>query len=364
MAPTQQQAKSAKTKQLAGSKAPKARVQRYLKSTEPQLREGGKSTLLLKGIRCSSGMGQVLQELRALAAPNAKLLSKKNQIVAFDVDGQQSLEFLATKNDCALVAIASHNKKRPNHIVLARTFDHRILDLVELAILKFKSMKDYGGSVPKKRIGSKPLLLFAGDVWQQDRNMRNLQNLLVDFYRGDVVDKLVVSGVDHIITFTAGNAPGLQAPLIHQRTYFCKLKKDPAGGNTPMPYLLPCGPDTDFQLRRTQWADADLYKASRKQPTSLRKKKVKNQSTNLFGETIGRLHLERQDVEHMQGRKVKALRRAEKISADADKAEIELELEREKKAESKEVVQTLGFDPEAENSSAKATGKGRKRKQK
>lgn len=196
MAPTEEQARQASALQIAGKKATKARVQRYLKTTSSQLKEGAKSTLLLKGIKASQQMMNILKEIRALKAPHAKLLSKNNNIVVFkDIVGQQSLEFLMTKNDCALFAMATHNKKRPNNLILGRTFDRQLLDSAELGVTNFKSMQDYGGSVPKKRIGSKPLLLFCGDPWQRTTDYQNLQNLLTDFYRGDVVDKLVVTGM-------------------------------------------------------------------------------------------------------------------------------------------------------------------------
>ena len=169
MAPTQEQQKAAKAKVLAGGKPAKARTQRYLKSLEPKLKETGKRTLLLKGIKCSQAMGNLLKDMRAMQAPNAKLLTKKNAIVAFETEGQQSLEFLSTKNDCSLFALASTNKKRPNNLVLGRTFDHQILDMVEVGVLRFKSIHDYGGSVPKKRIGSKPMMLFLGVFLTADK---------------------------------------------------------------------------------------------------------------------------------------------------------------------------------------------------
>jgi ribosome production factor 2 len=326
MAPTKQQSQQAKAAVLAGKKkAPKARIQRYLQSTESQLRENGKSVLLLKGRRASGAMHTVLTELRALQGPGrVKLLSKKNDLTAFDdVTGEQSLEFLLTKNDASLFAMATHNKKRPNNLILGRTFDHQLLDRAELGVLRCKSMKDYGSTF-KKRIGSKPLMLFVGDAWQHDTNARNLQNLLTDFYRGDVVDRLVATGLDHVLVFVAvataetpsggSNATGLR---VHQRTYHVQLKKNPAAGSTaPAPYLRPCGPDFDFALRRTAWADTELYGAARKQPASVRPKKKKNQSTNLFGETVGRLHIPQQRVLERQGRKSKALRRAEKMEQE------------------------------------------------
>ena len=354
MAPTPDQAKAAKAKILAGGKPPKAKTQRYLKATEPQLKEGGKRCLLLKGTRCSQAMGTVLKDMRAMLAPNAKLLTKKNAIVAFDTDGQNSLEFLSTKNDCSLFAIASTNKKRPNNLVFGRTFDHQILDMIEVGVREFKSIHDYGGSVPKKRIGSKPLMLFLGDLWQQDTKCQRMQNFLMDFYRGDVVDKLVLSGLDHMIVFVAsqnqsktGDSSQQPSIVIHQRTYFCKLKKNPVdpSSKVPLPYLTPCGPDMTMMIRRTQFASTDLWKASLKQPHGgpLKKKKIKNHSTNMFGETIGRLHLEKQNVDKMQGRKSKALRRADKIKAQEEREAVEDELGREKDSMDQEFEQTYGF---------------------
>mmetsp|Transcript_33547 Transcript_33547/g.57005 ORF Transcript_33547/g.57005 Transcript_33547/m.57005 type:complete len:352 (+) Transcript_33547:236-1291(+) len=349
MAPTPHQAKTAKAKLIAGGKQPKARIQRYLKTTESQLVEGAKSALLLKGIRCSDAMSTVLKDMRSVQSPHAKLLSKNNMIVPFDDAGQQSLEFLTTKNDSSLFALASHNKKRPNNLVLGRTFDRRILDMVEIGILQYRSLNDFGG-LPKKRLGSKPLLQFVGDLWSSDVNLKRLQNLLIDFYRGDPVDSLVLSGLDHIMVFTAAetNVEGSQEkyPLIHQRTYYMKLKKDPKGGKAPVPYLTPSGPDMDFKIRRTQFASPDLWKLAMKQPAGIKAKKKKNQTTNIFGETIGRLHLERQDIDNRSGKKSKALRLAEKMEKEEEGAAIESELAQEEAEMSSEFKQAYGFAPE------------------
>jgi ribosome production factor 2 len=241
--------------------------------------------------------------------------------------------------------------------VIGRTFDRQILDVAELALLNFKSMGEHGGGVPKKRIGSKPLLLFVGDAWQHRLDYRNLQNLLTDFYRGDVVDRLVATGLDHVLVFTAADTSGFGAGeasggggagrvLVHQRAYFCKLKRPEGGGGggappsgeggggsssaPPVPLLVPCGPDLDLSLRRTQWADRDLHSASRRQPGGLKAKKRKNRQTNALGETLGRLHVPRQNVDKRQGKKAKALRRAERAAAQEEEGEAERELDAER----------------------------------
>ncbi|KAL7537920.1 hypothetical protein ACHAXR_008159 [Thalassiosira sp. AJA248-18] len=349
MAPTPHQSKTAKAKLIAGGKQPKARIQRYLKTTESQLVEGAKTSLLLKGIRCSDAMSTVLKDMRSVQSPHAKLLTKNNMIVPFDDAGQQSLEFLTTKNDASLFALASHNKKRPNNLVMGRTFDRRILDMVEIGILQYRSLNDFGG-LPKKRLGSKPLLQFVGDVWSSDVNLRRLQNLLIDFYRGDPVGSLVLSGLDHVMVFTAaetsvgsGQEP---IPIIHQRTYYMKLKKNPKGGKAPVPYLTPSGPDMDFRIRRTQFASPDLWKLAMKQPAGVKAKKKKNQTTNIFGETIGRLHLDKQDIDSRSGKKSKALRLADKLEKEEEKKAIESELGREEDELNSEFKQAYGFGPD------------------
>lgn len=351
MAPTQQQLRTNKAKVIAGIvKAPKARIQRYLKNTtESQVQESYKSTLLLKGTRCSDTMTAVLKEIRRMTAPHSKLLSKTNPIIVFnDIVGQQSLEFLLTKNDCCLFGMGSHNKKRPNNLIIGRTFNNTVLDVAELGVTYFKSMMDYGGGTYKKRTGSKPLLIFNGDIWSTD--FSNLQNLLIDFYRGDVINKFIANGIDHVITFTAvTDTTNTSNPItrIHQRTYFIQLKKNAASTSSssnspklaPVGEYTPCGPDMDFIVRRTQWADAELARAARKRPGSHRQRRnvsedaqvpsQKNTKTNLFGETLGRLHVEKQHIDTLGGRKVKAIRRADATMKQEERDAISKDLENE-----------------------------------
>ena len=99
----------------------------------------------------------------------------------------------------------------------------------------------------------------------------------------------------------------------------------------------------DFEVRRTQFASPDVWKMAMKQPTANKKKKVKNQSSNLFGETLGRLHLEKQNLDKVGGRKSKALRKAAKLEKEEERAVIESELAKEKDAFNTEMKQAFGF---------------------
>jgi len=344
MAPTQQQALNSKLKSVSSGSRPKARVLRYLKKQAPQVKESGRRVLLLKGIRCSESMSTILKDLRVTKAPESKMMGRNNMIAPFQDESAVSLEFLCTKNDCSLFALASHNKKRPNNLVLGRTFDRRTLDMVELSVVRYKSLGDYPHA-RKKGVGSKPMMLFVGDKWHLDQDYAKLQNFLLDFYRGELVEKIVLSGLDHLITFTVSDpGKGVENYIVHMRAYFVQLKKDPSGGKSPLPYLTPCGPDMDFLTRRKQWASPDLARLAMKQPKQNKIKKVKNQTTNLFGETIGRLHVEAQDIDKMQGKRVRALRISRKIDADVEKNALEKELEGEKEESAKEFKQDFGFE--------------------
>lgn len=81
-----------------------------------------------------------------------------------------------------------------------------------------------------------------------------------------------------------------------------------------------------------------------KQPKQNKAKKIKNHKTNIFGETIGRLHLEKQDIDKMGGKKSKALRIAHKIEKAEEMERIEKELGAEKEQMDGEFRQTHGFD--------------------
>jgi ribosome production factor 2 len=60
----------------------------------------------------------------------------------------------------------SHNKKRPNNLVIGRTYENKILDMVELGMLNYEAIADLTeAAVP---INVHPFLIFQGDVWETD----------------------------------------------------------------------------------------------------------------------------------------------------------------------------------------------------
>jgi len=99
----------------------------------------------------------------------------------------------------------------------------------------------------------------------------------------------------------------------------------------------------DFQVRRTQFASSDVWKMAMKQPTANKKKKIKNQTSNLFGETLGRLHVAKQNLDKIGGRKSKVLRKAAKLEKEEERIDIENDLAQEKDTMNVEMKQAFGF---------------------
>jgi ribosome production factor 2 len=58
-------------------------------------------------------------------------------------EDQNPLEYLAQKNDHSLFMFGFNAKKRPNSLVIGRTFDNIVMDMFELGITKLKPMESF-----------------------------------------------------------------------------------------------------------------------------------------------------------------------------------------------------------------------------
>ncbi|XP_006110054.2 ribosome production factor 2 homolog [Myotis lucifugus] len=245
----------------------------------------------------------------ALKKPYGVLYKKKNITRPFE--DQTSLEFFSKKSDCSLFMFGSHNKKRPNNLVIGRMYDYHVLDMIELGIEKFVSLKDIKNS--KCPEGTKPMLIFAGNDFDVTEDYRRLKSLLIDFFRGPTVSNIRLAGLEYVLHFTALNGK------IYFRSYKLLLKK--SGCRTPRIELEEMGPSLDLVLRRTHLASDDLYKLSMKMPKALKPKKKKNISHDTFGTTYGRIHMQKQDLSKLQTRKMKGLKKrpVERITEDQER---------------------------------------------
>ncbi|CAI2174493.1 20718_t:CDS:2 [Funneliformis geosporum] len=287
-----------------------ARSKRELQKREPKIEENVKKAIFIRSSSTSQIVNEALSDLCKLKKPDAINFTKKNNIHPFD--DETSLNFFCEKNDTSLFVVGSHTKKRPNNLTFIRMFDGQILDMIEVGIENAKSLNDFKTS--KCAIGMKPLFLFNGDLFENSHVHKTFKNILLDFYRGQSVKHINLSGLEHIISVTAinstleqSNDPKAMPGLIYFKVYSIKLKK--SGEKTPRVELEEMGPSYVFRIRRFKFANDDVYKLATKVPKINKPKKIKNIDVNEMGDKIGRIHLGKQDLGKLQTRKMKGLKR-------------------------------------------------------
>lgn len=65
--------------------------------------------------------------------------------------------------------------------MIGRTYEHKVLDMVELGIIGTESISDImaNAAVP---LDAQPFLVFQGDLWESDGQLKKLRNLINDFF--------------------------------------------------------------------------------------------------------------------------------------------------------------------------------------
>ncbi|KAL4798237.1 valyl-tRNA synthetase mitochondrial precursor [Aspergillus venezuelensis] len=303
------------------------RTARILKAKEPQLIEGPKRALLLHGSKCPAPLHTVLKTIHSLTTPHSVLFHKKNENI-HPFESVESLEFLANKNDCGIVAFGSSNKKRPNCLTLARIFDSKVLDMIELLLLPSpdEEIPEMNNLTMHIGVGLRPLMLFSGSAWEDETSTTHtmLKSMLVDLFKGETSDKIDVEGLQYALMVGAEEPTAGLAPVVHLRWYKIVTKR--SGHKLPRVELEEIGPKFDFKVGRTQEAPRDAMKEAMKQgkrPNEEIKNK-KNISMDLIGDKVGRVHLAKQDLGGLQTRKMKGLKRRAGVESDEEMGDADM----------------------------------------
>jgi len=297
------------------------RGKRFLENRESKTIENVKHAMFIKGGKTNECVSKALKNFYMLKKPFSTMLAKKNILRPFEDD--TTLEYLAKKNDHSLFMFGSNSKKRANNLVLGRLFDSNIMDMFEFGIEQFKPMEEF--KCAKVTLGVKPCLTFNGEAFDTDPEYMRLKCLFGDFFRGEVCDNVRLQGIEHVINFTAVDGK------IYFRSYKVTYKN--SGGRVPAVTMNEIGPSFNFTVRRTKVGSDEVYRKSLKQPKEINPKKKKNVSRDALGSTLGRIHMEKQDLGKLQLRKTKGLKRGKKVKTSEAEQAIN-----DKKEEQKESV--------------------------
>jgi ribosome production factor 2 len=231
---------------------------RALKKKEAVEVEGAKTCIFLKGTSTSQITSDAMKELAMLKKPDSITFNKRNEVHPFD--DIKPLEFFSLKNDASLFCFASHSKKRPHNMVFARLYEHQLLDMFEVGIENFKSIKEFQGEKPE--VGNRPLMMFQGD-WESSDQAKMIKSIFLDCFTGDKsADKLDLRGISHCMVFTLSGTFG--AYKIMLRVYQVLLKK--TGTSVPRAELVEMGPSIDFVTRRSTLAQPEMWKEATRVP--------------------------------------------------------------------------------------------------
>lgn len=264
---------------------------------EPKLIEDTKQTLCFKGKNTSQIVVNFMKDLYDLKKPDAQIMQKKNDILPFE--DITPIEKFSIKYNAPLFMIALHNKKRPHNLIMGRMYEQTLLDMAEFGIENYTGLKDF--KVSKISEGIKSLLVFNGELFENNHEFNRIKNLLVDMFQRDTVEKIRLQGLEHVLSFTAVENK------ILLRSYRVLLKK--SGCRIPRIELEEIGPRADLICRRTKLASEDLFKQACKKPKELKVKKKKNISVDKLGTSYGRIHVGAQNINSIQTRKMKGLKK-------------------------------------------------------
>ncbi|KAM2878210.1 hypothetical protein FF1_013833 [Malus domestica] len=274
--------------QVRTPKSGKAR--RELEKRAPKIVETGKKTLILHGRKTSSVINSVLSDLYHLKKDSAVKFSRRNEDISpFESGGDTSLEFFSHKTDCSIFVFGSHSKKRPDNLVLGRTYDHHIYDLVEVGVENYKPLESF--TYDKKlapRVGTKPFVCFIGEGFESAGELQHLKEVLLDLLRGEVVEKLNLAGLDRVYVCTAISSKKV---VLTQ----CALRLKKSGTVVPRMELVEVGPSMDLVVRRHRLPNESLRKEAMREGKN-QPKKDKNIKQDLLRGKVGKINIPDQKI--------------------------------------------------------------------
>lgn len=237
--------------------------------------------------------------------------------------------------------LSLHSKKRPHCLTLARTFSHKILDMLELYINPetFRTLQQFKNKKPS--VGLKPLIAFHGTVFEDPNETKYTlaKSLLIDLFKGQDATEVDVEGLQYLISISAEEPTDARpTPEIKLRFYLLRTKR--SGQKLPRVEVEEMGPRMDLTLGREQFPDPDMMKQALKKPRGSEPRTKKNIDTDIMGDKTGKIHVGKQDLGTMQTRKMKGLKRS-RGDRDEDNADEEVGVEDEDESGESVVDETI-----------------------
>ena len=347
---------------IAATRKPKtARGARILKQKEPQLVEKVKRALMLFGGKSSQLLKDAMLGIATVKGKEdvVRLARRNDGVRPLEAGGEVLLEKLARQWECGLFTLATHSKKRPNNITVGRVYDGNLYDVLEMAVQRYEANgfaeKDASVPIPNVAPNSKPMMVFSGAGFERSARGKLAKNVLVDLFRGRIVDNVNLAGVDRVVLCFLGPDSGAAAGnnvsddepdegVVYVRHCAVVLKK--SGQNAPsmdggrpihLPYvhLVDVGPSFEFRLGRYRLPPPEVAKEACRRSlkpsdkAAERKASLKNTESDELEGRVGRMYAPRQDLSDLQAVSMKRMAARERRLARREREDEEEEEEEE-----------------------------------
>ncbi len=204
-----------------------------------------------------------------------------NESIDAFIEYERSLK-LMKKKKCAL---SVSNTK--DSFVFIRSYDHQPLEILKFKIIKSLSSSDFS-TIPAE-FYSKYFILC------QNIENKRIENFFIDFFSQSST-KVNISGVKYAWVIAA-DSEGKVFTLKYVRVLNDFSVED-------------IGPLFEMKLEKEFYCGDDLYE---KAYVSDKEKKQKNVSKNVFKDKIGKLHIDKQDLNDINHKKSRAYKKMEEV---------------------------------------------------
>lgn len=80
-----------------------------------------------------------MKDIKSLRKDKAVIYSRKHEIHPYE--NVEEIEKYCKSTESSLFLFGSHNKKRPNNIVIGRTYENKVIDMAELGLKSYEAIE-------------------------------------------------------------------------------------------------------------------------------------------------------------------------------------------------------------------------------
>jgi ribosome production factor 2 len=113
---------------------------------------------MLRGNKISNDVKSVILDLHQMRSKEYSTLSLRRSRELLPFEGVGDLEHLVSKFNCSLFTLGTHQKKRPDNLIMGRMYTNHLLDMFEFCVANYVAATQF--KVHDINYELKPILIF------------------------------------------------------------------------------------------------------------------------------------------------------------------------------------------------------------